>query len=99
MDVLSTCRLAIDKATKAAAALVMHEDLPGCHVDTIEGFTIDWLEDAIGVHLDAIKSDKTLTAAERAKKFEMWRNIKKISKTWVNTSGDTQRLAGAPLAA
>ena len=83
LDALSACRQAVERATKAAESLTRHEDLPP--VDNICDYTLEWLDAAIEPHKQAIKEDKSLTAAERAGRLESWRNIRKTAKPWVCT--------------
>lgn len=83
LDTLSTCRQAIERATKAAESLARHEDLPP--VDCIRRYSVEWLDLVIEPHKRAIKEDKSLTAAERAGRLELWRNIRKTAKPWVCT--------------
>ena len=82
-DVLSLLRRQVEAATKAAKVLSQHEDLSGRDVLDISGFNREWLEQSILVHTDAVKSNGVLTASEREKHLEKWRNIKKTASAQI----------------
>lgn len=84
-DNRSMLRLATEAATRAAKALTLHEDLPGIYVDEPSGYTVEWLQKSIEVHVKAIKDDPTLTAEQRADYLQRWRNIKKSAARHVDT--------------
>ena len=82
-DELAKLRKSSEAATKAAKVLSQHEDLPGRDVLDISGFNREWLEQSILVHTDAVKSNGVLTASEREKHLEKWRNIKKTASAQI----------------
>lgn len=82
-DTASMLRRAIAKATAAADYLVTSPDLPGLCVEDISGFTEDWLQRAINFHVKAIKSDPTITSAERPNKLQYWYNLQQRAREHV----------------
>ena len=84
-DNRSLLRMAAESATRAAKALSLHEDLPGIYVDEPSGYTAEWLQKSIEIHVKAIKSDPTLTAEQRSDYLGRWRNIKKSALRHVDT--------------
>ncbi len=84
-DNRSLLRIAVEAATRAAKALTLHEDLPGIYVDEPSGYTVEWLQKSIEVHVKAIKDDPTLTAEQRADYLGRWRNIRKSAARHIDT--------------
>lgn len=84
-DNRSLLRMAVEAATRAAKALVLHQDLPGLYVDEPREYTAEWLEKSIEIHTKAIKGDPTLTAEQRADYLGRWRNIKKSALRHIDT--------------